>query len=93
MKQQKKAEDTKFALEANKGAEEKERLERQSHLTKQKEYAMALKLEMEEKNRVKVEMRLKAKEDVVKEILEAEMHAEKKLQERAIYKKKFTDFD
>jgi hypothetical protein len=34
---------------------------------------------MEEKNRVKVEMRLKAKEDVVKEILEAEMHAEKKL--------------
>lgn len=54
---------------------------------------MALKAEMEEKNRVKIQMRLKAKEDVQKEIQQADMVAEKKLQEKAIYNKKFTDFD
>jgi hypothetical protein len=67
-KNKKKAEDTAFALEANKGAEEKERLERVSHLQKQKEYAVALKLEMEQKNRVKIELRQRAKVDVQKEI-------------------------
>ena len=42
-KQKKQAEDTAFAIEANKGAEEKERQERASFLKKQKEYAIALK--------------------------------------------------
>lgn len=63
------AEDNAFAIEANKQADLKEKMAKMNQLEKQRQYAIALKIEIGQKQKLKEYEKISLQKDVEKDIL------------------------